>query len=304
MYKSTLTVFLIVLVGCNKVPPPIAPEIVETTGDAYQEQSVPAVQNEPFNFSYDWKTSVPIDILISASVAAQVWESIIIEGLPDVNHRTLGHIDDLLVSISMATRDIEGPLAGSNTLATARPILARSDSLRLPCYGEIIIYPALADTARYTLEDQTRVIMHELGHVLGFTDGYLERVGTETIAGVRYFNGVSAAEGYKMLLYYGLEEKLSYAIPGLRVPLMNDSPHWRWPALNWELMSPFAGILSDKVYITHVTILAMKDLGYVVDGGKGETPPFNSIATKMAIAQPRFMCDGHTIRVADMRPMP
>ena len=84
--------------------------------------------------------------------------------------------------------------------------------------------------------------------------------------------------------------------PGLRVPLMNDSPHWRFPGLSWELMSPFAGILSDKVYITAVTILAMKDLGYIVDRGKGETPPFGNVATKIAVTQPRFLCDGAHIR--------
>lgn len=298
LLQTGATVFLLTtLMACAKVPAPVEPEMItDGEGDAQATQTIPTVQYEPFNFTYDWQTSVPLEILMSASVAAQIWETFIVEGLPDVNDsRVGGHIDDLLVSISMATEDKPGAIG--NTLATAGPVYIRSDSLGLPYYGRMVIYPALADTARFTMEEQTRIIMHELGHVLGFVDYYLERVGTETIAGVRYFNGTAAAEGYKLLLYYGLGEKLTYAIPGLRVPLMNDSPHWRFPALSWELMSPFAGVFGDKIYITGVTILAMKDLGYVTSSANTETPPFESVSTKLAVHKSRFFCDGTHMHV-------
>ena len=222
---------------------------------------------------------------------------IIVEGLSDVTHPTLGAVDDLVVSVHWATEN-QQHTSGLDflTYATARPILFRTtvDSLGLPYYGEVTIFPVMADSS-ISQETQVRVLMHELCHIMGFTDQYIEyAVGTETINGVRYFNGIGAAEGYKLLLYYGLGEKLSYAIPGLRVPMMNDSPHWRFPTLNWELMSPFANVLSEKAYVTGVTMLAMRDLGYVVDTSMNETPPFQNAATKLAIGS-HFNCDGETV---------
>ncbi len=299
MYQSILVVFLVVLAGCSQLQPPTEPEIVETTGDADRTgQAVPTVQNEPFNIDFDFTTTLHDSVWLSVLTAGYIWEQIIVEGLPDVNDPSLGHVDDLLVSIKMATTNKPHDIDGFNTLASARPIHSRSDTLGLPYYGEITIYPVLADTL-YTVLEKSYTIMHELCHVLGFTDRYLDRVGTETILGVRYFNGARAAEGYKVILYYGLEEKLSYAIPGLRVPLMNDSPHWRWPALNWELMSPLSRTLQERRYFTLVTMLAMADLGYTVDTSLNEMPPFNNAATKPTINRP-FICDGEHIRVAHM----
>ena len=303
MYQAILIAVLVILAGCGKVSTPTQlkqPEIKETTGGSYQtEQSSPSVQIEPFNITYKFSDSTTGKIsssMIGALVIAKLWwEQIIVEGLPDVNDTLFGNgeIDDLLVTIY---REENNEVENSQyTLGSARPILLRRDSLSLPYYGELRIYPILEDSS-YTIEDRTRVIMHELGHILGFTDYFLDRVGIEMMSDVRYFMGTGATEGYKLLLYYVMQEKLSYALPYLWVPLMNDSPHWRFPGLSWELMSPIT-IAGTKPYLTIVTILAMKDIGYVVDGTRAEIPPAG-LLTKPTVG-PAFICDGNTIWIAE-----
>ena len=285
---------LLLWAGCGKVPAPIEPEIKERTGNRYQtEQLPPTVQNEPFNIDFkfthefnlafaNWSQDDQLKIMGGLTFAQRRWEQVIVEGLPDVYDGTpgynLGHVDDVVVSVSWNPRDEVNQL-GQYTVGAARPVIVRTDSLELPYYGSLRLYPVLLDTS-YTVHDCTEIVTHELGHILGFSEYHFSLIGTEMVNGVRYFNGTNAAEGYKLLLYYIQQEKLAYAIPGIRVPLQNDSPHWRFPSLMWEIMGPnmFAG----QTYFTIITMLAMKDLGYIVDTSTAEVPP-PGLTTKPAV---------------------
>ena len=245
-----------------------------------QQYEPPTVQEEPFNIAITGQLSDSnIGVFyLPALLAAREWERIIVEGLPDV-----GNVDDITIELKWG-----GERGGF--LASAYPSLRHlRHGSGLPYYGVVTFYRPLSN---YNFGDIQKIIFHEIGHALGF-DFYVLSQHTpdakiETINGAYFFSGETAIDEYRKVLYQHQGEKMAYAIPGLLVPVHADGFHWRHPALQWDVMSPFFS--TDNV-VTGVTIGAFADMGYVVDMSQAKEPAPTRLA-KPAIGRPIFRCDG------------
>ena len=285
MYQSILAFMLIILAGCGKVDMPAQPENREPENAIYPQQTVPYPIDEPFNI-----TLVGVDTMYvlqsrhkrAIERAAEKWEDIITEGLPAV-----GRIDDIEI------RFYWQPESWATWLASGGPFRYRNGPNGLPYYAVINITKVLID-GNYSDEAWETIMLHEMGHALGFVTSMLERVGTETIMGTRFFNGPFASDAYRSILS-DLGAKMVHGIPDFRVPLQPDEwdSHWKYPALQWELMTD-RYIWGNK--LTLVTIQAMADMGYMVDVEQAEEPLAR--LTKLAVG-PVFICDGKHTWVAN-----
>jgi Tryptophan-rich Synechocystis species C-terminal domain/Leishmanolysin len=94
--------------------------------------------------------------------AAQRWEQVITGDLPDVNNAVYGHIDDVLITVSVGAYD--GP---GGVLAHSGYDYRRASGTMLPTHGNILIdsadLPGMLSNGTLL-----SVIEHEIGHVLGF----------------------------------------------------------------------------------------------------------------------------------------
>lgn len=288
MKRAFFAVLFALWAGCGKVPTPIEPE--ETSGisgsPAQSHQAIPTVQNEPFNIETFGIDKLPLLSWQKAAIRKGVekWEAVIIEGVPDV-YAGIYKIDDVEITFSW------GGHSDNNFVAYSGSIYERRDPPYFPCFGQITFYE---DAKKHgtTREFWTAMTVHEIGHVLGFYRRMLERVGTKTTPDARYFTGAKACEAYRGFLY-SQGEKMAYAIPDLRVPLMKDptNNHWHDTALQWDVMTPH---ISSRVALTAVTIQAIADMGYIVDPSQAEIP--SRYLTKPAVG-PHFYCDGQHVSV-------
>eukprot|EP00924_Labyrinthula_sp_SR-Ha-C_P010844 snap_masked-scaffold_35-processed-gene-2.32-mRNA-1 protein AED:1.00 eAED:1.00 QI:0/-1/0/0/-1/1/1/0/301 len=97
------------------------------------------------------------------------------------------------------------------------------------------------------------VISHEIGHTVG--------IGTSS----PFLDLMNGGNGNNPL-FTGANAKIAYAEYGAAgdVPVQElQSAHWRESALGNELMTPFVSLGGNPM--SRVTILALKDLGYIVD---------------------------------------
>ena len=295
MQKFVL-ILCILIVGCAKVPLPTQPEIIEIAPDVGaplgEQQIAPTVNKEPFQITLEGVDDLPITSAQKLTIlrAKLQWEDVIVEGLPD--HTTYfaatppvaRTIDDILISVLW-----EPAPEGERWLGRGGAWYMRPDSTGgLPFYGKITIYDNMLQE---DIEVWKIMMLHEIGHVLGFTEDMFKRkVGILEIGGVRYLNGENAALAYRELLY-NMGEKLAFGIPYIRAPLDSDAPHhWKYPEMRWDTMHPYISIGSA---LTSVTIGAMADLGYVVDMTRAQPPA--SYLTKPAIGRPIFRCDGNAL---------
>ena len=286
----TGVVFLMFLSGCSQTNPVSSePEV-----DRAQTEATPvAVENEPFNIRLIGLDALPVVLAaykLTILTAATTWEGVIVEGVPDVNH--LFVVDDIDILVRYGTH------ADSTVIASAAATNFRTnaDGTRGPPYlGVITIYLALFDdvgemTGLGVFENLHNVMVHEIGHVLGFSDGFMDdKAGIETVAGTRFFNGPLAANAYREILYNVMGERLAFAIPDLRVPMEMEGAHWKYPEMKWDVMGPY---FTSGSVMSLVTIQTMADLGYVVDVRKATRPPGG--LTKI-VAGTAFHCDGQHI---------
>jgi len=190
--------------------------------------------------------------------AASRWEEIIVGDLPDVVDPETGEtIDDVLIEASAENIDGVGGILGG-----AAPTELRPGQAGLPWKGVMVF-----DTADLTqLEadgELVDVIIHEMGHVLGFgslwtQQGLIQGSGTQN----PLFVGPNAAREYSALLGQN----------ATGVPLETTGgqgtaeSHWSKDVFGPELMT---GFLSPGVTrpISRITVGQFADLGYQVETG-------------------------------------
>ena len=172
-----------------------------------------------------------------------------------MEHRFFGTIDDLMVFVGFEPfRDIWG-IAG---------LCRWRAGSSLPYMGVIKLYPELEARGRKSLE---RVILHEIGHSLGFglswhNSGFLQDSGGAD----PHFNGPLAIEAFDAA------GGMNYTA-GAKVPVSADEGHWRFGG---ELMG--AGGSAPSA----ITVQSLADLGYVVDVSQAD--PFQLPSSAKAIA--------------------
>ena len=206
-------------------------------------------------------TMTPAEQATFATAAAR-WQQVIRTGLPDTPLTLTagecgsglpafdGTVDDVLIDASIAPIDGVG-----NVLGFAGPCVTRTAS-NLPVYGAMQFDSA--DIARLETSGQLAdVILHEMGHVLGFgtvwtTLGVLQGAGGSDPR----FTGPSATGAWQALGQTG------------NVPVENSGgagttdSHWRESTFGSELMTGYINALNP---LSAVTAASFADLGYGVD---------------------------------------
>ena len=197
-------------------------------------------------------------------------------------------LDDVMIEINRGT---DGHW-NKNTLASApSAFCVYRNGNGFPYFGMINIYQSLLDVTNPIT--WRALFIHEFLHVLGFTRDFMDTYGgQENINGQLFYSGENAIKGYREILYNVIGEKTAFAIPDLRVPMENTG-HWKTPELRWDIMSTK---IHTQMYMTAVTMGALKDFGYAVDMTKVVNPP--KFLTKPTIGS-HFVCDGQHIRIAD-----
>jgi hypothetical protein len=183
--------------------------------------------------------------------AATRWAQLIVGDVPDVNDS--GKIVDD-ISIDAAAPSIDGR---GGVLGQSAPTAFRSGS-NLPFKGFMEFDSA--DLAQLQTDGQlTRVILHEMGHVLGFgtiwsTEGLLGGAGSTD----PQFKGPNATAQYNAI----------FGTHGSSVPVEGgggagtEDSHWRESTFDNELMTGYLNGGSNP--LSRITIGAMADLGYAV----------------------------------------
>lgn len=182
--------------------------------------------------------------------AESFWEKVIVGDLPDVNS-----VDDVSINATVKTIDGLGKILGQ-----AGPNGLRGNSY-LPYSGTMTFDSAdMASMAsKGTLLD---VIIHEMGHVLGFGTIW-PYLGLNTTFG--QYTGVNALAEYRTMFN---QPTATY------VPLETGggsgtaNAHWSEAILGREVMTGYAQ--QGDMPLSRLTVAAMKDLGYVVNMNAAE----------------------------------
>ena len=224
--------------------------------------------------------------------AARHWETIITEGLPDVDFSAnpfryglldaddaeVGReIDDTVddLRIFVHTFDLEGPsgIGGPSFVRSGNPI-------GLPALGGVVIAPNSLDR-RQRLEPlwiEERLLrdlmLHEIAHVLGFGPLWTVLDLRHDLAGDIYFSGERAIEAFNAAggeSYSGNKVPLELKYEGFTCGLPS---HWRSRVFQgWvrefgaEIMEP---MMQREHALSAITIQSIADLGYVVDVSRAD----------------------------------
>ena len=201
--------------------------------------------------------------------AAEVkWESIIRGDLPDVIVANVGTIDDLVITVRVMAIDGPGGVLGQTGID-----VQRTGSF-LPAMASITIDSAdlTAIEADGSLSD---VILHEIGHALGFGTVWVQQ-------------GLIASAGTSNPRFVGAQATAEYdrvfRSTEPNVPVENvggtgsAGSHWRESKFGNELMSSVIGAGSNP--LSRVTVAALADMGYQVDFGQAD--PFTPSTAGLA----------------------
>ena len=197
--------------------------------------------------------------------AALRWMSIIAEDIPDVDFsnnpfekrdeefgmriRVDDVVDDLRIFVGI--REIDGKF---KTLAMAKPLISGLTT-RLPQIGLIAIdkddLEWMSDTFLLDL------ILHEMAHVLGFGTLW-KRMNLVRGVGDRHFTGPLTIQAF--------DDAGGRTYSGPKVPVENDSGHWRKSVFGNEIMTwGTVGGRSARYPLSAITIQSLADMGYRVN---------------------------------------
>ncbi len=201
--------------------------------------------------------------------AAARWAQVITQDLPDWNSPWYGQIDDLLIEAEVG--DIDGV---NGTLGFAGYDEVRTSGVQVPVHGNMTFDSA--DLAAMAADGSlTRVIMHEMGHVLGL--GYFwQEIGLVARPGLFDFwnlfgtfeyayTGANALREYRALT--GNSGATSVPIESSTGSPGSDGVHWAENVFGDELMTPFA---TGSMALSRLSIASLQDLGYTVNYAAAE----------------------------------
>ena len=236
--------------------------------------------------------------------AARRWESIITAGLKDINYSDnpyihwnakLGawiHVNDTVDDLRIF---VKARYFNDNYSAVGGPLLVRWEN-GLPIAGLIGINRA----SLQSLEDEGHLltlILHELGHVLGFLPWFWDTFDFDVLQNPSHANPAADTHfsGWQAIQAFNNAGGGSYQ--GAKVPLESggDDSHWRQSVFGDELMTrdwirPYAKPLSA------ITIQALADIGYQVDVSQADAyqlPPLGSAKLAANPSRPRGTCQIH-----------
>lgn len=224
-----------------------------------------AVENPTYTFTIDLRFNTPVTDEQRAvfEAAAHRWEEIIVSDVPDIVGTIpaglclsglpnfTGTIDDLLIDVVL--QPIDGP---GRVLGAAGPCFVRNAD-NLTVHGVMFFDTAdLAFLSTLGLFDE--VIMHEMGHVLGFGTLWNFRRALRT------------GTGGPNPLFVGPLAQEFYAPSGHPEPVPVENTggsgtrdgHWRESVFQNELMTGFLNLGENPLSL--ISTASMSDLGYGV----------------------------------------
>ncbi|RIX44184.1 MAG: hypothetical protein D3M94_15915 [Rhodocyclales bacterium GT-UBC] len=218
-----------------------------STGN-YQLTATAVSQSAASGFSIDVAFSGGSQYQSYFTAAAQRWATVITGDLPDV-----GSIDDLRISASVSSIDGVGGILGQ---AGAQGVRSNGG---LPYSGVMQFDQADVDSmiAQGTFAS---VVLHEMGHVLGFSGYFFNLHGLLNPSNPYQYIGTHALQAYRSLNpqagnYVPIEQLGGSGTAG---------SHWSEAVFNTELMTGYAEN-SPPMPLSIVTIGALQDLGYTVN---------------------------------------
>ncbi|MGB0654005.1 MAG: leishmanolysin-related zinc metalloendopeptidase [Pirellulales bacterium] len=229
----------------------------------------------PLNFQIDFVfgSDTPESLVTAAGLAANLWQSVIIGNLPEVDSPIFGTIDDIQINVQLGL--LSGDSDGDgNTLAQGQPLLFRTDSLGLPYLAQIGV-----DEADISNPELSTIVAHEIGHCLGFPNSRSwEANVTPNTTSPTHFTGTNAVQQYNLL--FGI------AADAAGVPIEQDGgegtafAHWDDATFGNELMTGELDLTSTNP-LSVITVGAFDDMGYDVnyDAAQPYTPPTTTVTT-------------------------
>ena len=246
---------------------------------------LPAPDPRSFDIDLVFVGPATEEIRSAALRMAERWTEVITGDLRDVpvpdnvvpcltvEHRFHATVDDLVVFVEVESLD--GPAgAGGSCLTRDRytPYEARRHhGSSLPYMGSILLDTELVAGGREAWGGFfAQVILHEIGHALGFgplwhDSGFLQDSGGTD----PHFNGPLAIEAFDAA------GGTNYTASA-KVPISADEGHWKFGG---ELMSRSGGSA-----LSAITVQSLADLGYVVDVSRAD--PFRLPGSAKAVAGP------------------
>jgi hypothetical protein len=234
----------------------------------------------------------------AVTAAVQRWQSIIVGDLPnstidipastcfDGQPAVSATIDDIRIQVFIDSIDGEGDVLGG---ASACILRAASG---LPSLGFIQLDSA--DLATMTQADLDDLMLHEMGHALGFGTLWIED-GLLTGACPETEDATTCATDPQYLGAVGRQKYHDLGGASTNVPVEGTggvgtwNSHWRESVFQNELMTGFIG--SGANPLTAMTIGAMQDLGYVVDYATAEPLGFTPAGLRRLAAPARKLAE-------------
>jgi hypothetical protein len=242
------------------------PTITVSDGTESAQRSTTTVitagPTEPYDIVVRPITALDPDVQAAFDQAAARWEQILTRGVPDVAANLPAGwcvsgapaettIDDLVIDVEVAPVDGPGGILGS-----AGPCLVGADGL--PRLGGMTFDSADVATLLGTGQFD-EVVLHEMGHVLGFGTVWTDFAGLTSGFGgsdPRFLGNRAVAE-WQVLGGSG----------GVKVEADGGDgtayAHWDETTFGSELMTGYLDALVDP--LSRVTIASLADLGYHVD---------------------------------------
>ena len=216
--------------------------------------------------------------------AAERWESILVQGLPEIDFSQepvdadqcvegQPQITDTITDLRIyaAIRPIDGD---RNILARAGPCALRDDGTFLPVFGVMEFDEADIPLLESEPGGLRAVVLHEMAHVLGvgtiWSEEYanlLRNPSVDEEGADTHFVGEHATAAFNAA---GGSDYTG----GAKVPVENNGVpgsadgHWRESVLVTELMTPRYDSGSDA--LSAITIQSLADLGYEVDASRAD----------------------------------
>lgn len=274
--------------------------LVLIAGAACDSPSEPKTRNSGFDIEVRYfEPLTPLQTAAFQAAAAR-WQSVITGDLPDVNITTgtgvtanrcnirhpafTGLIDDLLIFVDVDS--IDGPNA---QVGAGGPCFFRNGS-RLTVIGVMKFDRADMQImqANGTLQN---VILHEMGHVLGFSPDAWSELGlvADPDSDDPIFTGANARN--RFVLAGGTSPS--------GVPLENTGgagtrgAHWRETVFGAELMTGF--ISTGLTPLSAITLGSLADIGYEVDYGAADTYSIPGMAA-LRVDEPAMRINEQIIR--------